>query len=61
MIKHTEDHHQVLWNNRNVLSPKERRKWDAVFTILIFLFVLIASILFNFLSKSDPLIASSLN
>jgi len=44
---------------RKDFSVKEKRKWDAVLTVLLFVFALIASVLFNFLSQSEPLIASS--
>jgi hypothetical protein len=41
------------------LTLKERRKWDALVTILIFFLVLIASVLANVLSNSEPLIADT--
>jgi len=47
------------WWRRKDFSVKEKRKWDAVLTVLLFVFALIASVLFNFLSQSEPLIANS--
>jgi len=41
------------------LSQEERRKWDAILTVLLFVFALAAAVLFNLLTHSEPLIANS--
>lgn len=41
------------------LTLTERRKWDAFVTLLIFFLVVVATVVFDFLSKSDPMIADT--
>ena len=41
------------------LTLKERRKWDAFVTILILFLVVVAAVLFDFISRAEPLIADT--
>lgn len=40
------------------MNLKERRKWDGLVMFLLFFFAFIASVLFNVLVESEPLIAN---
>ena len=54
----TSNPHNEVISKDNLLSLKERRKWDGIFTLILFFLVLIASVLFNVLTESEPLIAN---
>ena len=41
------------------LSLKERRKWDGIVIFLLFFFAFVASVLFNVLVQSQPMIANT--
>ena len=59
MPDHTSPLQQEEVNSHNPsMSLKERRKWDRLFVLVIFVIVLLASVLFNVITESEPLMAN---
>lgn len=51
------DHSESGGLVKKVLSARDKRKWDALFTLLVVFAVLLASILFNILNTAQTLVA----